>query len=205
MAKPPGAGGLYRSPPGFIAPAEPARATAPPSGPEWIHEIKFDGFRVVALKDRDRVHLWSRFGHDMTDRFGAVRDAVAMLDVGRAMLDGEAIVPRGDGYCDFEALLERRATHTARLVAFDVMQIEGEDLRAWPLAERRRRLEQLLNPERNVVMLSETIAGRWTDGVPARGKARARRNHLEADRQVLPEWTNEALAQDQVGALSSVR
>ncbi|MGZ9112136.1 MAG: ATP-dependent DNA ligase [Rhodoplanes sp.] len=64
-----------------------------------------------------------------------------------------------DGYCDFEALFERRATHTARLVAFDVMQIEGEDLRARPLAERRRRLDQLLDPERGAVMLSKPIAG----------------------------------------------
>ena len=148
-----------RRPAGFITPAEPTRAAHAPSGPEWVHEIKFDGFRIVAMKDNDRVRLWSRFGNDLTARFSAIRDAVAGLPVDRVLIDGEAVVLRGDGYCDFGALLERRASQQAVLVAFDLMQAGGEDLRPFPLAERRSRLERLLAQERSGVMLSQAIAG----------------------------------------------
>ncbi|WP_407659839.1 ATP-dependent DNA ligase [Methylocystis suflitae] len=62
---------------GIIPLAEPTRAAHAPSGPEWVHEIKFDGFRIVAMKDNNRVRLWSRFGNELTARFSAIRDAVA--------------------------------------------------------------------------------------------------------------------------------
>ena len=90
-----------KRPSGFIVPAEPRRAAIAPSGAEWIDEIKFDGFRIVARKDGDGVRLWSRFGNDLTSRFPAIRDAVGGLEVDRAVLDGEAVVLRPDGYCSF--------------------------------------------------------------------------------------------------------
>lgn len=151
-----------RRPVGFVAPAEPTRAAHAPSGPEWVHEIKFDGFRVVAMKDNDRVRLWSRFGNDLTARFPAIRDAVAELPIDRVLIDGEAVVLRSDGYCDFGALLERRAAQEARLIAFDLLQIEDEDLRSLPLGERKSRLEQLLEQQRAGVLLSQAIGGDGT-------------------------------------------
>lgn len=104
------------------------------------------------------MRLWSRFGNDLTARFPAIRDAVAELPIDRALIDGEAVVLRSDGYCDFAALLERRAAQEARLIAFDLLQIEGEDLRPLPLGERKSRLEQLLE-QRAGLMLSQAIGG----------------------------------------------
>jgi ATP-dependent DNA ligase len=79
-------------PPGFILPWQPALADRPPSGPGWLHEIKFDGYRVIAGKDGDQVRLWARTTSDYSSAFTRIRDAVAALPVDSAVLDGEAIV-----------------------------------------------------------------------------------------------------------------
>src|SRR3954447_2126793 len=78
-------------PPGFIPPCQPALADRPPSGPGWQHEIKFDGYRVVARKDGEQVRLWARTTSDYSNAFTGIRDAVAALPVESAVLDGEAI------------------------------------------------------------------------------------------------------------------
>jgi bifunctional non-homologous end joining protein LigD len=95
-------------PPGFILPCQPALAERPPSGPGWLHEIKFDGYRVIARKDGERVRLWARTTSDYSNTFTRIRDAVAALPVDSAVLDGEAIVLRPDNTSDFEALRSRR-------------------------------------------------------------------------------------------------
>ena len=79
-------------PDGFILPCQPALADRPPSGPGWLHEIKFDRYRVIARKDGDRVRLWARTTSDYSKAFTRIRDAVAALPVDSAVLDGEAIV-----------------------------------------------------------------------------------------------------------------
>src|SRR4051812_3836852 len=66
-------------PSGFILPCQPYPAKSPPTGPEWLHEIKFDGYRVIARKDVDRVRLWARTTSDYTHAFTRIRDAVAAL------------------------------------------------------------------------------------------------------------------------------
>ena len=81
-------------PEGFILSCQPALADRPPSGPGWLHEIKFDGYRVIARKDGDRVRLWARTTSDYSKAFTRIRDAVAALPVESAVLDGEAIVMR---------------------------------------------------------------------------------------------------------------
>ena len=81
-------------PDGFILPCQPALADRPPSGPGWLHEIKFDGYRVIARKDGDRVRLWARTTSDYSKAFTRMRDAVAALPVESAVLDGEAILMR---------------------------------------------------------------------------------------------------------------
>jgi bifunctional non-homologous end joining protein LigD len=81
-------------PEGFILPCQPALADRPPSGPGWLHEIKFDGYRVIARKDGEQVRLWARTTSDYSNAFTRIRDAVAALPVDSAVLDGEAIVMR---------------------------------------------------------------------------------------------------------------
>src|SRR4051794_32512056 len=98
-------------PPGFIVPCQPALADRPPSGPGWLHEIKFDEYRVIARKDGEQVRLWARTTSDYSQAFIRIRDAVAALPVDTAVLNGEAIVLRPDNTSDFEAL---RSRHGAR-------------------------------------------------------------------------------------------
>ena len=94
-----------RSPPaGFILPAQPTLVAKPPAGPEWIHEVKHDGYRLLALKSAGRVVLRSRHGTDFTDKLPRIAAAVRALPVDNALLDGEAVVFRPDGHSDFAAL-----------------------------------------------------------------------------------------------------
>ena len=116
-------------PDGFILPCQPALADRPPSGPGWLHEIKFDGYRVIARKDGEQVRLWARTTSDYSKAFTRIRDAVAALPVDSAVLDGEAIVMRSAHRCDFEALRSRQGQAGAILVAYDIMEVDGRDVR----------------------------------------------------------------------------
>jgi bifunctional non-homologous end joining protein LigD len=91
------------------------------SGPGWLHEIKFDGYRVIARKDGDQVRLWARTTSDYSKAFTRIRDAVAALPVNSAVLDGEAILLRADNTCEFEGLRSRQGQAEAILVTYDVM------------------------------------------------------------------------------------
>src|SRR5215204_907755 len=92
-------------PPGFIKPCQPILARAVPAGDGWVHELKHDGFRIIARKDGERVHLWSRNGRDLTGDFVAIADAVRALSASRIVLDGEAIAHCLEGLPHFNRLL----------------------------------------------------------------------------------------------------
>ena len=109
-----------------------------------MHEVKHDGFRLLGFKDGARVRLWSRHGADFTDRFLRIAEAVRGLPVERALLDGEAVVFRPDGLSDFAALLTRRGGEDASFVVFDLLTLEGEDLRLRPIEERREALSRIV-------------------------------------------------------------
>ncbi len=96
-------------PAGFIVPARPALVARPPTGPDWLHEVKHDGYRLLARKEADRVTLWTRYGTDFTDRLPRIAEAVRSLPVDSALIDGEAVVFRPDGHSDFAALEQRMA------------------------------------------------------------------------------------------------
>jgi bifunctional non-homologous end joining protein LigD len=134
-----------RPPPvGFVSPARPLLTTTPRSGPEWVHEIKHDGYRLVARKDAGRVTLWSRYATDYSGTFSRIAEAVRALPVDNALLDGEAVIFRPDGHSDFAALRTNRGAGQASLVAYDLLQFQGEDLRKLPLEIRRAQLESLV-------------------------------------------------------------
>ena len=113
--------------------------------------------------DGDRVRLWARTRSDYSKAFTRIRDAVAALPVESAVLDGEAIVLRPDNTSDFEALRSRQGQAEAILVAYDIMEADGQDLRPEPLEERRKRLARLLSRRnkalRDGIQLSEAITG----------------------------------------------
>jgi bifunctional non-homologous end joining protein LigD len=97
---------VSRTPPsvGFIEPCLPTLARTVPDGPQWAHEIKHNGYRMICRRDGDRVRVFSRNGHDFTDRVPRIAQAVAALRVTSATIDGEAVVCGQDGVSDFERL-----------------------------------------------------------------------------------------------------
>jgi len=119
---------------------------APPDGEEWIHEIKLDGYRLLCRIDRGHVRLKTRAGHDWTERFPMIARALTELPVDSALIDAEAVSLDTNGRSDFQALQsvlsERRGL--VHLFAFDLVHLEGHDLRAVPLVERKLALQQLL-------------------------------------------------------------
>ena len=98
---------LRSLPAGFIAPCLPTKADRLPSGEAWLHEIKHDGFRVIARKDGDRVRLYSRPGNDMTRRFPLIVDALARLRSRSCIIDGEAVACGDDGIASFARIRHR--------------------------------------------------------------------------------------------------
>jgi bifunctional non-homologous end joining protein LigD len=116
-----------RTPPaGFVLPAQPRLVDKPPAGLDWTHEIKQDGFRLLARKEGQRVTLWTRHGTKFTDRLPRIAEAVRGLPVENVLIDGEAVALRPDGHSDFEALRTKAGAATAAYVAFDLMRIEGK-------------------------------------------------------------------------------
>src|SRR4051794_35901969 len=147
-------------PTGFLETCQPTLAKAPPRGPGWLHEVKHDGYRLIARAEEDgkRVRLWSRNGTDYTDHFTAIRDAVAAIGIG-CVLDGEAVVFHPDGHSHFDALRSKEASSEAMLVAFDVLEVDGFDFRDQPIERRRALLSELLAGAPGDLVLSEAIKG----------------------------------------------
>ena len=105
-----------------LHPCLPRRAVTPPTGDGWVHEIKHDGFRIVARRDGGRVRLFTRNGYDFTVRFPKIAVAVAGLPVQSCVIDGEAIVVDRQGLSVFDLLRYRRYDHAAVLCAFDLIE-----------------------------------------------------------------------------------
>lgn len=127
----------------FIEPSFPVQRKEPPTGPDWIHEIKFDGFRIQLHKDGDDVTLFSRGGNDVTNRFRDVRDAVANLPCYSVIIDAELTACDTEGKPDFVGLVRRKNKELC-VWAFDLMRLDGADLRMKPLWERKRELQRII-------------------------------------------------------------
>jgi bifunctional non-homologous end joining protein LigD len=142
-----------------IEPCLPKSANEPPVGPDWIHEIKHDGFRILARRDADDVRLYTRNGYNFASRFPKIVDAMKSLPVQSCFIDGEAIVVDERGLSTFELLRSWRHDHAAVLCAFDVIEIDGKDLRRVPIEERKHKLANLLFRERNGIVFNHHYAG----------------------------------------------
>src|SRR5436190_6519438 len=148
---------LHAVPAGFIAPCLPTSAPQPPSGALWLHEIKHDGFRVIARKVGKRVRLYSRPGNDLTYRFPLIVDALAGLRSQSCIIDGEAVACRNDGIADFDRIRYRRHDRGVFLFAFDLMELDGEDLRREPLEVRKATLASVIARAASGLRLNEYI------------------------------------------------
>jgi bifunctional non-homologous end joining protein LigD len=128
----------------FIEPCLPRPAKQPPTGGGWIHEIKHDGFRILAQRIDGRVRLLTRKGNNFASRFPQIVAAVTLLPVQSCLIDGEAIVCNGDGLAVFDLIREYRHDSAAVLCAFDLLEVDGKDLRRAPIEERKGTLAKLL-------------------------------------------------------------
>jgi bifunctional non-homologous end joining protein LigD len=140
---------------GFVDPCIPSLAHNPPSGPDWVHEVKHDGYRLIVRRNGEAVRLFTRRGYDWTERYPAIAAAAAKLRAKSFTLDGEAVVAGADGVADFDTLHRRGRVADAILQAFDLLEVDGEDLRALPLSKRKNRLARLLARAQPGIALNE--------------------------------------------------
>jgi bifunctional non-homologous end joining protein LigD len=145
--------------PGMIEPCIPTRATKPPVGPQWIHEIKHDGYRLIARKRDGRVRLFTRNGFDWSDCYPRISEAVAALRTASATIDGEAVWCDGDGLAIFDRLHSRTYDREVILYAFDLLELDGKDWRPRTLGERKDRLAELLASAPAGIRYSEHLEG----------------------------------------------
>jgi bifunctional non-homologous end joining protein LigD len=139
--------GVKATYPGFIEPALATSVDKVPSGKRWVHEIKFDGYRVqVHLRDA-AVKIFTRRGHDWTNRFRKIAADAWHVSAGSAIMDGEVVVPSADGATDFSVLQSELKGRSKKivLVAFDLLYLNGYDLRRLPLFERKVQLRKIIS------------------------------------------------------------
>jgi bifunctional non-homologous end joining protein LigD len=137
---------------------------SPLEGDDWLHELKFDGYRMLCFVERGKARFVSRNGQDWTDRLGSLTSSAAALDVRRAALDGEVVVLDDQGVSRFQLLQNALGnggdTSKLRYYVFDLLHLDGYELRELPLDKRRGVLAQLLEGKRpSGIELSETIDG----------------------------------------------
>jgi bifunctional non-homologous end joining protein LigD len=128
----------------LFEPCIPTRGTKVPSGAHWIHEIKHDGYRLIVQREGKRVRLFTRNGHDWTDRYPLIVEAALKNRATSFVIDGEAVLLGVDGVSDFDGLHSRKYDGEVQLYAFDCLALDGDDLRKLPLSMRKTNLARLL-------------------------------------------------------------
>ncbi len=156
-------GGRRAALPEFIEPQLATLAGKPPTGDAWVHEVKFDGYRLLARIDRGRVKLKTRSGLDWTTKFPSVKKALEALPIVSAMLDGEVVVETERGTPDFAGLqadLSEGRSDRFHYYLFDLLYLDGVDLTGATLLDRKKALAQLLSGREGVLKLSEHFGER---------------------------------------------
>jgi bifunctional non-homologous end joining protein LigD len=125
-------------------PCIPTRGTKVPSGPDWLHEVKHDGYRLIVQRDGDRVRLFTRNGHDWTRRYPWIVESALKNRQKHFVIDGEAVVLGVDGISDFDALHSGKHDDEVQFYAFDMLAGDGDDMRRLPLTMRKTNLARLL-------------------------------------------------------------
>jgi bifunctional non-homologous end joining protein LigD len=133
--------------PGFVPPELATSISKAPNGNRWIHEIKFDGYRVQVHLANTEVKIFTRNGHDWTHRFKKVASDAWHISAGSAIIDGEIVVPAADGTTDFSVLQNELKGQSTKIVmvAFDLLYLNGRDLRKLPLVQRKALLKKLID------------------------------------------------------------
>ncbi len=129
---------------GFGDPCLPIRSQSAPSGPMWLHEIKHDGYGLMVRRTPSGVRIKTRRGYDWTDRFRLIVDAASKPERHLVRARWRGRHPTPDGVSDFDRLHSRHHDDEVQLLGFDLLELEGLDVRAWPLARRKAALAKLL-------------------------------------------------------------
>ena len=141
----------------FIEPSAPVLRSEPPNGPEWLHEVKHDGWRAQMHLSGGTATIYGKNGGDLTRRFRSIAAAVERLTVTSAIIDAEMVACNADGAPNFYAMM-RGAPHGCCAYCFDLLEFEGRALTVAPLDERRYLLRRLLKrADTNALRLSETF------------------------------------------------
>lgn len=149
--------------PDFVEPMKAKLVAHPPAAGDWIYEIKFDGFRALALRGSDESRLISRNQKDLGAKFPDVLAAISGLEVGDAILDGEIVALDAEGRSSFQLLQQYemgRQKPPLFYYAFDLLRLNGEDLRALPVIERKKRLEAIRPKGDGVIRASASLGGK---------------------------------------------
>ena len=143
--------------PGFIEPALASSIEKAPSGGRWVHEIKFDGYRVQVHLANNEVKVFTRRGHEWTNRFKKIASDAWHISAGSAIIDGEVVAPAADGTTDFSVLQNELKGRSSKIVmvAFDLLYLNGYDLRKLPLVERKALLKKLI--DKSDIQFSESF------------------------------------------------
>jgi bifunctional non-homologous end joining protein LigD len=150
---------IKRLPAGFVVPAPPIKASKPPSGADWVHEIKHDGYRLIVRRDGPTVRLYTRNAFDWTVRLPAIATAAQRIEAKSFTIDGEAVVLGPDGLSRFDDLRRPEAAHNAMLFAFDLIEHDGQDLRDLPFLDRKAALARLLRDTDIRILFNGHVAG----------------------------------------------
>jgi bifunctional non-homologous end joining protein LigD len=146
--------GAPPQPSGFIAACISTRAYRVPFGPGWMHEVKNDDYRLQVRRDGEIVLLFTRRGYDWSGRYPAVARTAAALRCTSFTIDAEAVVCGPDGVAIFDALQRHGTVSEAMLYAFDLLELDGEDLLYLPLGDRKKRLARLVSKRQLGIVLS---------------------------------------------------
>ena len=151
----------------------------PPAGNEWLHEIKFDGYRMICRIDGTKVRFITRNQNDWTDRLSALVTAARKLPCKQAIIDGEIVVLKPDGTTDFQSLqnaFHEDRTDLLKYYVFDLLYLDGQMLSNLPLEERKAALESLVERtgKQDVIQFSAHVSGHGDEF-----KEQACRLHLE--------------------------
>lgn len=140
-------------------PCLPTRGTKVPAGSDRIHEIKHDGYRLIVQRDGKRVRLFTKNGHDWTNRYPLIAESALRNRSSSFVIDGEAVLLGVDGVSDFDGLHSRQHDDEVQLYAFDVLALDGEDLRQLPLHLRKNNLARLLARRPDGIFISSFEQG----------------------------------------------
>ena len=147
--------------PEFVPPQLATLTATPPQGNDWLHEIKYDGYRAIAAVAGDRCRLYTRSGQDWTEKFASIAAPLCELKVGSALLDGEIVALDDEGRSSFSLLQHglKEGRIPLTYYVFDILELDGRDVRDEPLKRRKEILRRLLQGAPDAIRYSEDVTG----------------------------------------------